>query len=117
MKMKEQEIINGMVVQIEKGLGMKCKVVPQSDKWYDGYCFDTSAIALQMYMGGLQDYLKFVKERIEEKKIEESEYPSKDAPKFKVEGGKEIDFTTITLINNGINRNLMRMGWEVPVED
>ena len=43
-KKKEQQIINEMVVQIEKGTGMKCKVVPQSDKWYDGYCFDTSAI-------------------------------------------------------------------------
>ena len=32
MKMKEQEIIDEMVVQIEEELGMKCKVVPQSDK-------------------------------------------------------------------------------------
>ena len=63
-KKKEQQIINEMVVQIEKGTGMKCKVVPQSDKWYEWYCMDTSGVALQMYMGSFQDYLKFVKEKI-----------------------------------------------------
>ena len=109
--MKEQQIINEMVVQIEKELGMKCKVVPQSDKWYDGVCLDTSGLALQMYLGGFQEdclseYLKFVKEKIEERKIEESEYPSlEDCDNEE----KEIDFTTITLIDNGINRNIMRM--------
>ena len=103
-KKKEQQIINEMVVQIEKGTGMKCKVVPQSDKWYEGYCMDTSGVALQMYMGSFQDYLKFVKEKIEGNRKNGRgilmEFDPPDAP---------IN-TTITLINNGINRNLMRLG-------
>ena len=102
-KKKEQQIINEMVVQIEKGTGMKCKVVPQSDKWYDGYCMDTSGVALQMHIGSFQDYLKFVKEKIEGNRKNgrgiNKEFDPPDAP---------IN-TTITLINNVINRNLMRM--------
>ena len=107
--MKEQQIINEMVVQIEKGTGMKCKVVPQSDKWYDGVCLDTSGLALQMYLGGFQEdclseYLKFVKEKI----ISGNVFKGIDQPDPPI-------ITTITLINNGINRNLMRMGWDIPV--
>jgi hypothetical protein len=116
IKFKEKQIIDEMVFQIEKELGMKCKVVPQSDNWYDGYCMDTSGLALQMYLGGFQkdclsEYLKFVKEKIEgNRKNGRGVFKVFDPPDSPIN-------TTITLINNGINRNLMRMGAEVPVED
>ena len=97
-KMKEQQIINEMVVQIEEELGMKCKVVPQSDKWYDGYCLDTHGIAVPMSLGIFQDHLKFVKEKINSGNV----FKGIDQPDPPIN-------TTITLINNGINRNLMRM--------
>ena len=101
---KERELIEAMVSQIEETTGMKCKVVPQSNKWYEGYCLDTSGLALQMYMGSFQDSLKFVKEKIEGNRKNGRgilmEFDPPDAP---------IN-TTITLINNGINRNLMRLG-------
>ena len=97
-KMKEQQIIDEMVVQIEEELGMKCKVVPQSDKWYDGYCLDTHGVAVQMSLGIFQDHLKFVKEKINHRNV----FKGIDQPDSPIN-------TTITLINNGINRNLMRM--------
>ena len=98
--MKEQQIINEMVVQIEKGLGMKCKVVPQSDKWYDGYCLDTHGVAVQMSLGIFQDHLKFVKEKINHRNVFKG-IDQLDQPDSPIN-------TTITLINNGINRDLMR---------
>jgi hypothetical protein len=77
---------------------------------------DTSGLALQMYLGGFQkdclsEYLKFVKEKIEgNRKNGRGVFKVFDPPDSPIN-------TTITLINNGINRNLMRMGAEVPVED
>ena len=95
---KEREIINVMVDQIKETTGMKCKVVPQSNEWYDGYCVDTSALALQIYLGRLNEYLGDIKNVLDNN----HNYRS---------------LKTITLINNGINRNLSRMGYSIPVED
>ena len=95
---KERELIEEMVSQIEETTGMKCKVVPQSNKWYEGYCLDTSALAMWMYMGGLKESLERTKDVLDNN----HNYRS---------------LTTINLINNGINRNISRMGYSIPVED
>ena len=102
--MKESKIINYMVEQIEKETGMKCKVVPDSNTWYDGYCLDTSIVALLMSMGGFKDYMKGVRKRIQENS-------RNDQGKMKVviEPKEEFDSTKITLIKNGFHRNINRL--------
>ena len=102
--MKESKIIDYMVEQIEKETGMICKVVPDSNTWHDGYCLDTSKVSLLMSMGGLKDYMKGVRKRIQENS-------RNDQGKMKVviEPKGEFDSTTITLINNGFHRNINRL--------
>ena len=36
-KMKESELVKFMKDEVERVTGLKCKVVPESNTWYDGY--------------------------------------------------------------------------------
>ena len=98
----EEEIINEMVVRIEEELGMKCKVVPQSYEWYEGFCLMTSAIFLQMSLGFFKGYMELVKEKI-----------NLNSPT------KPTINPSITVINDGINRNIDRIrgNWYVIKDD
>jgi len=118
IKFQEKQIIDHMVSEIERITEMKCKVVPQSDTWYDGFTLDTSALALDLFLlGGFEEHLQWVKKKVEEHKNAGNSHTRIVVKDRKTGLEKKTDYTTITLINNGINRNLMRVGAEVPVED
>ena len=51
-KMKETEVVKFLKDEVEKVTGLKCKVVPQSDTWYDGFCLDTGNLSLHMFLEG-----------------------------------------------------------------
>ena len=38
--MKENEVVQYLKDEVETVTGLKCKVVPESDTWYDGFCLD-----------------------------------------------------------------------------
>ena len=103
-KMKETEVVKFLKDEVEKVTGLKCKVVPQSDTWYDGFCLDTGNLSLHMFLeGNLEERLLRTKKHIEDHK----NGFQKDI---------NIDYSTITLINNGLGRNLSRLKLPLPFE-
>ena len=49
-KMKESELVKFMKDEVERVTGLKCKVVPESNTWYDGICLDTGNLGLHMFL-------------------------------------------------------------------
>ena len=95
-KMKETEVVQFMKDEVERVTGLKCKVVPESNTWYDGFCLDTGNLGLHMFwLKDLEEHLLKLKDDIE---------------------GHNNEVETITLINNGVGRNLSRVSPELPFE-
>ena len=109
-KMPESGVVHYFKSQIEYVTGLKCEVVPQSDTWYDGFCLDTGNLGLHFFLfDDLEDRLKEVKEHIENHK--NGKVPILMIPLDPETGKrKEIDYSTIKLIHNGVGRNISRFG-------
>ena len=104
-KMKENEVVETMKDEVEKVTGLKCKVVPESDTWYDGFCLDTGNLSLHMFLlKDLEEHLLRLKDDIE------------GHNNGKVKISKENKVETITLINNRVGRNLSRVSSGLPFE-
>ena len=104
-KMKESELVKFMKDEVERVTGLKCKVVPESDTWYDGYCLDTGNLGLHMFLlDDLEEHLLRLKDDIE----------SHNNGKVKISKGNKVE--TITLINNRVGRNLSRVSSVLPFE-
>ena len=126
-KMKENEVVQFLKDEVEIVTGLKCKVVPQSDTWYDGFCLDTGNLSLHMFLeGNLEERLLRIKEQIEDHKNRKvtTDDEIKNIIKSKKKGEcirvirtlDHKDFSTIFLINNGVGRNLSRLRIELPFE-
>ena len=62
-KMKGNEDVQFLKDEVEIVTGLKCKVVPQSDTWYDGFCLDTGNLSLHLFLlGDLTENLLRIKE-------------------------------------------------------
>ena len=127
-KMKENEVVQFMKDEVERVTGLKCKVVPESDTWYDGFCLDTGNLSLHMFLlDDFEENLLRIKEQIEDHKNRKvtTDDEIKNIIKSKKEGeGMKVirtlddkDYSTIFLINNGVGRNLSRLRIELPFEE
>lgn len=104
-KMKESELVKFMKDEVERVTGLKCKVVPESNNWYDGICLDTGNLGLHMFLlKDLEEHLLRLKDDIE------------GHNNGKVKISKENKVETITLINNRVGRNLSRVSSVLPFE-
>jgi|TARA_Y100000294_G_scaffold158486_1_gene160764 hypothetical protein len=109
-KMKENEVVETMKDEVEKVTGLKCKVVPESDTWYDGFCLDTGNLSLHMFLlDDFEENLLRIKKYIER----HNEVIVMNG-KYKISKKNKIE--TITLINNGLGRNLSRLKLPLPFE-
>ena len=103
--MKENEVVQYLKDEVETVTGLKCKVVPESNTWYDGICLDTGNLGLHMFLlKDLEEHLLRLKDDIE------------DHNNGKVKISKENKVETITLINNRVGRNLSRVSSVLPFE-
>ena len=115
-KIKENKVVQFLKDEVEIVTGLKCKVVPQSDTWYDGFCLDTGNLSLHLFLlGDLTENLLRIKDQIEDHKYRK--VTSKQGKGVKViRILDDMDYSTITLINNGVGRNLSRLMSELPNE-
>ena len=115
-KVKENKVVQFLKDEVEIVTGLKCKVVPQSDTWYDGFCLDTGNLSLHLFLlGDLTENLLRIKEQIEDHKNRKVTSKQGKGVRF-IPILDDMDYSTITLINNGVGRNLSRMMSELPNE-